>query len=270
MERITSRQNPLIKELYALKDRRGRKLAGHFLVEGETEILEALRADLALKRLVVCYEIGTGRSSGELAEEADRREIEVVEVSEPVFGKLSVRDNPDGWLGVAKRSRLTLADLKLGRKAPLLVLDRIEKPGNLGAIARTARGAGCSGIILVGGACEMENPNAIRASRGHLFHLPVVEATFEECTTWLFNEKVEVVVADAGSKAELWTFEMGGPMAFVLGEEGNGLDPRWFDLPVKSVRIPMTVEMDSLNVSVSAALCLYEAFRRRSMGLGSG
>lgn len=259
---ITSRQNPLVREVAALKTRRGRRESGQILIEGRTEIAEAIRAGIVIERLIHDQEGFRDEDLDTFRGGANA----IVAVSTGVFEKLSFRENPDGLIAVAVAPGGGIGTLPVSPTASFVILDRIEKPGNLGAIARTARAAGAAGMISCGG-CERFNPNAIRSSRGHLFAIPSAEATVRETLDWARERGVHLVVADPGAEADLWSLPMAGPLGFVLGEEHGGVDPAWTVEGAVPVRIPMEVAMDSLNVSVSAALLLYEALRRRGLAL---
>ncbi len=261
---ITSRQNPLVREIVGLKTRRGRQESGRILIEGLTEIGEAVRAGVLIERVI--SDPQRNRIQNMDTTWGDR--IELMEVSGGVFEKLSFRENPDGLIAVATAPGGDLDRIPLGPNSVYMVLDRIEKPGNLGAIARTARAAGAAGLVVCGG-CERFNPNAIRSSRGHLFAIPSAEASMEEILGWTESKGIGLLVADPGAADDLWTVSIEGPVGFVLGEEHGGVDPGWIGAGARPVRIPMMVAMDSLNVSVSAALLLYEALRRRGLATGA-
>lgn len=259
---ITSRKNPIVLDLVRLKDRRGRLEANRILIEGETEVAEAARAGVVLEKLV-CV---PGTPAVAEIETWVGDDVQRVAVSAEVFEKLSFRQNPDGVLAVAQPPSVDLESLSIQCDSVFLVLDRIEKPGNLGAIARTARAAGASGILICGG-CEAFNPNAIRSSRGHLFAVPIVSVNPPAVIDWARSKKVRLVVADPAAPPDLWSVEISGPVGLVLGEEHAGADPVWRETGAALVRIPMEVAMDSLNVSVSAALLLYEMMRRRGLAI---
>ena len=263
-EAITSRRNPLILELGRLHQRREREQTGRFLIEGATEIAEAARHGVALDLLL----IGTGDARGALpgVPPAVRRIV----LAPEVFAKLSLRENPDGFLAVGRSGTESLADWGLSPGGVVVCLDGVEKPGNLGAIARTARAAGVWGMLATGRGADLVNPQAIRASRGHLFGLRRAVCSADEAIAWARAAGLCIAVAAPGGAVCYWEADLSRPLLLVLGEEASGVGEAWMEAADLRLAIPMVQAMDSLNVSVSGALILYEALRQRSVGLGGG
>jgi RNA methyltransferase, TrmH family len=254
---ITSLQNPRIKELLRLKtSSRRRQRGGLFLVEGVDEIKLALAAGHKPATIVS-------------APDLTRRDVDVAEgerltVTNPVFAKLSVRHNPDGWLAVFERPVQLAEDLRLSEPALLLVMESLEKPGNLGAILRTADAARVDGVLVCDEHTDLYSPNVVRASRGALFSVPVVELASQEALTFLDGRAIQVVAANPNAGVEYQQADLSGPIAIALGTEDAGLSDLWLTRADVQVRIPMHGRVNSLNVSVAAALLLYEALRQRA------
>ncbi len=261
VERITSTSNPSVKGWARLKDRKGRAEAGRFLIEGHREITHAFSAATTIHEVVVAPELASPREI-ELAERMADVGTSVIEVGRAAFEKLSFRRHPDGLLAVASRSEPTLDDLVLGSPAFVLVLDGIEKPGNLGGIVRTADAAGVDAVILVNARCEPMNPNAIRASQGSVFAIPICVAPEPDVAAWIADRGLRTVAASPEATTAVWEVDLTGDVAVIIGAEANGVGPT-FRSPGTTVQIPMVGAADSLNASVSAGILLFEIVRQR-------
>jgi len=254
--RITSAQNPKLKESLKLQNRRVRDDSGHFLIEGYRELS---RVDTALvKRLFVCPELFLGENEEELIDHLD---TEVFELPEHLFRKLSYRDRPDGLIGIAQKMHQGFEELKSGF---LVVAEAIEKPGNLGAILRSADGAGAGGVIVCDRCTDIYNPNVVRSSVGTLFTQPVVEATSDETIKWLKEQGYAIVAATPSAEHLFTESDLSGKVALVMGTEQLGLSELWLESADIRVSIPMRGVADSLNVSVAATLLMYEVVRQKS------
>lgn len=262
-QQVTSTANPRVKALVRLRERRGREEAGLFLVE-ETLVIERARAaGCRFTEVWACPE-QMAPATRALYEALRRDGLTAVEVTAPVMAKVAYRERPEGLLAVAPRSPRRLADLVLPASRPplLVVLEDVEKPGNLGAVLRIADGVGAHAVLAVGGA-DLDNPNVLRASRGAFFTVPAVAAPQEEVVAWLRARGVRMLAADPGG-ADLWdACELAGPVAVVLGAEHQGLSPALRAACNGTVSIPMLGSGDSLNVATAAAVLLYEAARQR-------
>lgn len=261
--RIESRTNPRVKALVRLHARREREREERALVEGAREVERALAANV---RFVAAYLApGLLGDAGRRAEDAlERADVDVVELSEGAFAKVSRRQHPDGVAAVIRPPRRTLDDLELPRPPLLLVAVATEKPGNLGGLVRSADAAGVDAVLAVGGAgTDPWNPGVIRASMGSVFALPVVACNETEARAWLARRGVRRVAATPAAERELWEEDLTGPVAIVLGPEHEGLSSAWTETAGAMVRVPMHGAADSLNVSVTGALLLYEAVRQR-------
>ena len=252
---ITSLTNPKVKAARLLRERRHRDRAGLFLIEGRREVERARAAGIAFETLFVCPEFlgGEGRFAGP----------EVLEVSPVVAEKLALRS--EGVVAVARMPRRPLADLPRPATPVYLVVNGVEKPGNLGAILRSADGAGVDGVIVCGGT-DLWNPNVVRASLGTLFTVPLAEATAAEAIAWLAG--VPIVVATPEAPALYTETPLIG--ALVVGREDQGVSDPWRNAATHTVRIPMRGVADSLNVAQTATLLAYAACQGRGQGPGAG
>lgn len=259
---ITSLQNPKVKEVVKLRDRRSRDEAGSFIIEGYRELKRALDAGRQIDTLFYCPELFLGSN-----EEALKKQCKAalhLECTREVFAKISYRDRPDGLLAVAPQVHLKLADLKLKKIPFLVVAESIEKPGNLGTILRSCDAAGVDGVIVCDPTTDIHNPNVVRSSVGTLFTLPVVEAGAEETLAYLKKNHIAIVAATPHAKVEFTEADFKVPLAIVVGTEQYGLTENWMKSADIAVRIPMFGVADSLNVASATTLLLYEVVRQRS------
>ncbi len=256
MTDVTSPQNPRVK--YFIKLRENRKLRqqdGLMLVEGWDEIKLALSGGHRPQTLLIAPELTARQISGV--------EAEIVTVSRAVFKKISVRENPDGWLGIFPLPKVSLDHLHLSRTPLLVVAESIEKPGNLGAILRTADAAGLDALLVCEPRVDIYNPNVVRASRGALFTVPAVETSNAEALAFLRARGIQVLAATPGAGTEYAHQDLRSPLAVAVGTEDEGLSEFWLEHADAKVRIPMWGKVNSLNVSIATALIVYEALRQR-------
>jgi RNA methyltransferase, TrmH family len=259
---ITSSANPRIKHLVALRRRRGRDLADVTLVEGLAEVELALAAGVRPRTLYYCREL-TSPATLTLADLASGLGAEVVRVSRPVFEKISYREGPDGWLAVVPAVATDLGRLDPGQRPLVLVCAGLEKPGNLGAILRTADAAGVAAVIAADPVTDWGNPNVVRASKGTVFSVPVASAGTTEVLDWISSRGLQIVAAAPDARQLVTDTDLTGPTAIAVGAEQAGLSAEWLERANVRVRIPMFGRADSLNVSTSAAIITYEAVRQR-------
>jgi TrmH family RNA methyltransferase len=278
-ERITSLQNPRLKQLVRLRDRRPRDEAGLFLIEGYREVKRALEAGVKPVELYFGADWFLGENEPALIEEAGRLGAQVFDLSKEAFAKVSYRDRPDGLLAVAAQWKRTLADLDgispggatpSSRIAPgdpfLLVIEAIEKPGNLGTILRSADAAGINAVIVCDPVTDIFNPNVVRSSTGVLFSMPVVVAGSAEVRAWLRAHAIRAVATTPAAKALYSDVDLRGPLAIIMGSEQYGLSEFWLKESDQLVRIPMAGQADSLNVAMATVITLFEAVRQRNAG----
>jgi TrmH family RNA methyltransferase len=263
LPRIDSPRNPRIKAWARLHDRRAREREGRTLIEGTREAQRAAEAGVTIETLLVAPELlrPDGR---ELARRLGRAGVPVIELTDAAFARLGRRQGPDGVVAVARPPRPTLDGLILPDDALVLVAIGTEKPGNLGALARSADAASAAALIAVEGAgTDPWNPAAIRASMGAVFSVATVAAPAAEVRDWLARRSLRVVAATPEAADEIWDVDLTGPVALLLGPEHAGLDDAWRDGADACVRVPMGGRADSLNVAVTGALLLFEAMRQR-------
>lgn len=261
---ITSLQNPRVKDLVRLRDARHRRRAGHFLIEGERELERAVTSGWELSTLFFSPESFLRPEVIDLVEAVSERSIEVVQLSKSVFAKAAYRENPDGLLAIAPERPRTLQDLKLNDPAFLLIAQGVEKPGNLGALMRSANAAGADALILCDAVCDIYNPNAIRASQGAFFDLPIVQTSTVEALLFLEEHHVQAITLTPHTEDQLWDLDLKTPSALVLGPEDKGLSEEWLQAPCRPAKLPMSGVTDSLNVSVTAGIALFELVRQRA------
>lgn len=251
---ITSTSNPLVKELVRLRERRRRDSSGTFVIEGRREVALAVAAGVEIRQLIV---------SPPLAGEPPEVDAPVVEMAEEPFRKASVRQNPDGVLAVARHLDTSLGTRTLPPDPLVLLVEGIEKPGNLGAMLRTADAAGVDLVVVADPATDVHNPNVVRASQGALFTVPVAVADREQVLCWLEERAVRLIATTPDATDELWHTDLTGPIALAIGAEATGLSPGTLEAASQLVRVPMYGRVDSLNASVTAGIVLYEALRQR-------
>jgi RNA methyltransferase, TrmH family len=265
-QKIDSADNPKVKALAKLKELRGRKEAGQFLIEGVRETLRALQAGEGVSLLLTCSELINVQSAEvrELQYRAEEGHVERLELSQRAFLKLSVRQNPDGVMAVATMKEKTLADISVRENALILVIDGLEKPGNVGALLRTADAVNADAVIVTGFGTDLYNPNVIRASMGSLFSRPVLSLEARDVIKFLQEKKFKIIAATPHTDRNYWSEDFTTPTAILLGEEHAGLSKEWLEAATTRVTIPMSGLVDSLNVATAGALLLYEALRQRT------
>ncbi len=263
-ESITSLQNAQVKRLVRLRARWERQAAGLWLIEGARELGRALGSGVQLQALYHCPELYSGEAralAAQLEARLDSHALPVTGCTREVFEKISHRENPDGLLALALPPRPALPTP--GPDALLLVLMGLEKPGNLGALLRSADGAGVDAVLVVGEGTDLGNPGVIRASQGSLFTQPVLALEEDEALAWLRAQGFRLVACTPEAALPYWRAPLTGRVALCLGSEHDGLPERWRAAADLGIRIPMRGQADSLNVSVAGALVLYEAQRQR-------
>ncbi len=268
-EFIQSAQNPRVKSLARLRDRQGRRKLGLFVVEGLRELSRGVEK-IHMREIYFCPEFFKSPQHSDFVERVrSEGKIPLCRLSETAFKKASNREGCDGVMGVALQWGNSLADLRLpdGKPAAVLVADAVEKPGNLGAILRSADALGADAVILTNPVSDVFNPAVVRASQGALFSLQIAEASVPEAAQWLRRRNIAILGAHLGADKFIW--QCGGllnkSVAVVVGSENHGLGGDWDSELDGRVKIPVSGVSDSLNVNVAAALCLYEVLRTRSL-----
>ena len=278
VEEITSGQNPKVKELLALQEKsRERAERSLFVVEGRREFRQCLDAGFIPDTVFICPDIfGSGKlspdtfGSGEAGkgpafdpEGLLKTGCKVCMVSKEVYAKIAYRGGTEGIVAEIRYRERTLKDIVLGENPLVMVLESVEKPGNLGAVLRSADAAGADAVVVCDPRTDLYNPNLIRASLGAIFSRQVAAASSEETIAWLKANGIRILTAQLQDSVLYYDTPMQGPTALVMGTESTGLTNLWRDAADAHIRIPMLGSLDSLNVSVSAAILLFEALRQR-------
>ena len=258
---LSSAQNSKIKDVVALREKKERDRTGQTLVEGVREVMLAVEAKLEVESLFIL----DGTISATI-EQKLRKALPLTtalyEVSEQVFDKISYGNRREGLLAVVKRPRRSLKDIPISNSSIFLIVESLEKPGNLGAVLRTADAAGIDGVIVCDPKVDIDNPNVIRSSLGTLFTVNVVAAKTVETINFLKNNKIRIAAADPKASVIYTKVDFKCPLAIVAGSEEKGLTDLWHRAADVSVKIPMKGKVDSLNTSVALSVLLYEALRQ--------
>ena len=260
MKQITSVHNPLIKSLVQLQDKaKLRRQTETFLIEGKREIELAIKGN---------YKLETVLYVADFFSESDVRKLthnnaDVIEINKEVYQKLAYRDTTEGLIAVAKSKQLTLANLKLSNKPLILVAEAPEKPGNIGALLRTADAANLDAVIIANPKSDLYNPNIVRSSVGCIFTTQIATGSTSEIIEYLKNNKISIYCATLQDATEYHKQDYSTATALVVGTEATGLTQEWRDSATQNIIIPMQGEIDSMNVSVAAAILIFEAKRQR-------
>lgn len=256
---ITSFGNPKIKEVIRLKKAGQRREQDLILIEGEREINLAVAVGLTPETLFICEELGGKKNIVK-----NLKEENIFYTSKEVFKKISYREHPDGLLALAKPEYKKLESLKLPANPLLIILEAVEKPGNLGAILRTADAAGADAVIINDLKTDIYNPNVIRASQGTVFTSKVVISKTEETIKWLKKNKIKSLATAPDAEKNYSEEDYKKGTAIIMGAEDKGLSEVWLDAADEKIKIKMAGKIDSLNVSVATAIVIFEALRQRS------
>ena len=262
MKQITSSQNPFIKSLVLLQEKaKARKQSGQFLIEGIREIELAIKGNYQLDTLLFVPEVFSEAETKNLA--SKNSSAEIIEISKEVYQKLAYRDTTEGIIAVAKTKSLALQDLKLPKNPLILVMESIEKPGNIGAMLRTCDAANIDAVIIANPKTDLYNPNIVRSSVGCLFTNQIAAGSTEDVIQFLKEKNIAIFGATLQNSNFYHTQDYTIPTALVVGTEATGLTQAWRDAATQNVIIPMQGEIDSMNVSVASAILLFEAKRQR-------
>ncbi|HMP80268.1 MAG TPA: RNA methyltransferase [Pirellulaceae bacterium] len=266
--KITSKHNPHFKSALKLKASRGRRRSARFVIYGWREIQIALRSPLAtsIVELFYCSEILDASQWRELEAAANRLPARLLELERPLFEQLAFGDRLDGVVAVAESDVRGLDRLVVPDDGLVVVVESLEKPGNLGAVARVCDGGRVAALIAASPRADFFHPYAIRASLGAVFTLPVATADTEGVVTWLQSHRFQVRIATPRPDAvPYFDSDLTGKLAIVLGAESQGLSEVWFQSGAQPVRLPMCGQVDSLNISTAAAVLVYDALRQREL-----
>ncbi len=265
---LTSTANPRVKAAVALRDRRERDRTGLTLIDGAREVRRALDAGVEVVEAFVCEPLLAGPDARAALDRLGADGASMTVTSEAVFAKLAFGERAEGLIAVVRIPSTELAGLRLPVDPLVVVIEGVEKPGNVGAVLRSADGAGADALVAASPRTDLFNPNAIRASAGTVFTVPIAAGSTADVLAWLRAGGLRIVAARVDA-ARLYTdIDLRGPLALVLGAEAAGLSDAWSG-GVDAVRLPMLGAADSLNVSISAAILLYEARRQRGFATGA-
>jgi len=260
MKQITSIQNPFIKSLLQLQEKaKARNQSGTFLIEGQREITLALKGGYKLDAVLFYPDLITKEAVNQLT----NNPTNLIEINKEVFEKLAYRDTTEGIIAVAKSKNLELSDLQLSANPLLLIAEAPEKPGNIGALLRTADAAKLDAVIIANPKGDLYNPNVVRSSVGCLFTNTIATGTTTEIIAFLKDKKINFYAATLQNSVDYHTQDYTKPTALVVGTEATGLSQEWRDAATQNIIIPMQGEIDSMNVSVAAAILIFEAKRQR-------
>jgi TrmH family RNA methyltransferase len=259
MKQITSIQNPFIKSLVLLQEKsKARKQTGTFLIEGIREISIAIKGGYEIESILFLPEL---LSKIEISKWNNNAEL--IEISKEVYQKLAYRDTTEGVLAVAKTKSMELSDLQLSKNPLILIAEAPEKPGNIGALLRTADAANLDAVIIANPKSDLYNPNIVRSSVGCLFTNQIATGTTSEIIAFLKDQKINIYSATLQNSTSYHTQDYTLPTALVVGTEATGLSEAWRNAATQNIIIPMQGEIDSMNVSVAAAILIFEAKRQR-------
>jgi TrmH family RNA methyltransferase len=260
MEKITSTKNPLIKDIIKLEKPKIRREEQLFIIEGFREISRAYEAGYIFDRVLFCpdlksfiYHYFIEKISAE----------KLVQVSSNVFSRIAYRGNTDGLVVLAKMNSHEISSIKAEKDGLYLVLESVEKPGNLGAILRTRDVVGGNAVFICDNQTDLYNPNTVRSSLGCIFTNQIVTASSEETVSFLKKNDIKIYSAALQDSVLYFDTDFSGPSAIVLGAEADGLSKIWRENADRIIAIPMSGIADSLNVSVTAAILVFEAIRQR-------
>jgi len=261
VKQISSVQNSLIKELVQLKEKsRNRKNSGQFLIEGQREIELALKGNYELDTILVYPELFSEEQLNNLTANS----LNTIELSKEVYQKLAHRETTEGVLAVAKTKSLELSNLNIDTENPLiLIAEAPEKPGNIGALLRTADAANIDAVIIANPKTDMYNPNIIRSSVGCVFTNQIATGSTNEVIDFLKENNINIYCAALEASVDYHTQDYTKPTAIVVGTEATGLSDEWLQHSTQNIIIPMQGQIDSMNVSVAAGILIFEAKRQR-------
>jgi RNA methyltransferase, TrmH family len=263
---IISPANTHIKNILRLQaNSRDRNKQNLFVIEGYREISRAIVSGFEIKELYVCHDLDQQGRSEEVIEKGNG--MQVFEVGKAAFARIAYREGSDGLMALAVPKNLKLNDLNLSSNPLILILESVEKPGNLGAIMRTADAGGIDAVIVCDPLTDIYNPNAIRSAVGCIFTRQVVISSSKDAIDWLKKKKFKVYAAALTERALIYhQMDFSGPTAIVMGTEATGLSSEWLDNSDNQIIIPMKGIADSMNVSTAAAVLVFEAVRQREVG----
>lgn len=261
---ITSLQNPSVKNIVKLAKSRERKEQQLFVIEGARELSLALQSDYIVESVYVCWEMFEKTKYPGVLDSMEEKNV--LDISPEVFGKIAYRENSDGVVAIAKPKLHTLEYIKLSGNPFVIVLEAVEKPGNLGAILRTADAAAVDAVVVCDPHTDLYNPNVVRSSVGGIFTVQTAVCSSADAAAWLKANNISFYAAELQAAEFYQDIDFRMPSAIVMGTEAEGLTGFWLKNATKRIKIPMRGKIDSLNVSVSTAVLTFEAMRQRGEG----
>jgi TrmH family RNA methyltransferase len=268
IERITSHHNPRIKKTIRLHSSRGRQSQGRIIVFGTREVIRAIGAGVEFEEIFFA-DSESEELVGSFEAQTDGTATQLIRVDDDVFSKIAYGDRIDGVVGVATRPETKLERVDLhAAGAPnsglVMIVQAIEKPGNIGAIVRTADACGVAAMICADPLTDVFHPNSIRASTGTVFNIALATSSSDRIQCWLHENEFHVFTARLDNATDFFKSDLTGNVAIVVGNEAKGLDEQWSRKGYTAVKLPMKGEADSLNVSVTASVMMYEAMRQKN------
>jgi len=258
-ETITSTHNPKIRTIIGLQKPKERKAAGVFVIEGIRELKQAINAGFQIDEIYYCREI----IGDKLSEFPVSEQTRYIEISKRIFEHIAYRESTEGFIAVSKTRELSLDDVVLPTNPLVLIIEGIEKPGNLGAILRTADAANVDLIVICNGITDLYNPNVIRSSLGCIFTRQIAMQDTITTIKWLKEKKINIIVTSLLATESYHQVNYNEPTSIVMGSESAGISDQWLEAATHKIIIPMLGKVDSMNVSVSAGIVIYEALRQR-------
>lgn len=268
-ESITSAQNPKIKDLLALQEKsKERRKKGLFVVEGRRELLHCIEAGYEPFTLFICRDIISEKDYAEIIAATENlnlvKECQAIEIPQHLYDKVAYRGGTEGVIAELHCKEHSLESLMLKENPLVVILESVEKPGNLGAVLRSADAAGADAVIVCDPLTDLYNPNLIRSSIGGIFTVQTAAASSEDTISWLKERNIKIYTAQLQDSEWYYDTDMKTGTAIVMGTEATGLTEVWRKAADAHIKIPMLGKLDSLNVSVSAAILMYEAIRQRN------
>jgi TrmH family RNA methyltransferase len=261
--KITSTSNSRIKEAVRIRERTSAKGHDLFVVEGPKIVGMALQAGAQFHQVFFTDHFATKKEGETLLRQLSEKTADICRVADHVFVKLSDTATPQGIAAVASYPVLSLDKISPGASSLYATLDGVQDPGNLGTIIRTSDAAGVDAVILLEGTCDAFIPKVIRATAGSIFNVPLALATSNELMAWRLRHSVKIAVTAIDAPLSVFDADLAGPLVFIFGNEARGVRKTLRDSADLILNIPLYGKAESLNVASSAAICLYEAVRRR-------
>lgn len=264
MKQITSIQNQLIKDIFQLQEKsKARKKAGLFVIEGIREIEIAIKNDFEVYQLLICFDLFDADKLNNLKRKLSNA-TDLIEISKEVYQKIAYRESTEGVIAVAKTKDHSLATIQLPENPLIVVLESLEKPGNIGAVLRTADAANIDAVFIADPKTDLYNPNIVRSSVGAVFTNKIVTAASTEIINYFKNSNIAIYSAILQEAVSYYSVDFKQGSAIVMGTEATGLSDIWREESKANIIIPMEGQIDSMNVSVASAVLIFEAKRQRN------